>query len=379
MKKIFLVAGEASGDLHGSELAKELARLDPALEIHASGGKGLAALARGSFVESAHLNATGLTEVLKLLPQYRKLFRDVAAAVRRARPDLVVLIDNPGFNLRLAQKILPMGIPMVYYITPQIWGWGENRIRILKRCFRKALVVFRFEEKFYRDRGMDAVWVGHPLKDQVPSAAAARPRPSRGASPRVLLLPGSRANEVKTLFPILLDAASLIARRVPAARFAYLASPTLGEGFYDAAAGRRSAPAVEQVTGDKYAAMREADLAIACSGTVTLECALMGLPLIIVNRASFLTYLAVRRVIRVRYLGLPNLLADAPIVPELLQYDCTGPKIAAKAAELLTNPEKTQKMREDMARALEGIGPAGASKRAAEEILKILRSKNTSF
>ncbi len=368
MKKVFLVAGEASGDVHGSELAKALAKLEPTIEIHASGGALLEAHAKGEFISSAHLNATGLTAVLKLLPQYWKLFGRTTAAIRRARPDLVVFIDNPGFNLRLARRLLPEGIPMAYYICPQIWGWGEKRIEEMRRCFKKALVVFKFEEEFYRKRGMSAAWVGHPLKDEMPEGERSE---GPGGGRRVLLLAGSREHEVKTLFPILVEAAGRIAQIVPDARFSFIPSPLLDRRAYEPYLAR-TAVKIEPVFGDKYEAMRQSDLAIACSGTVTLECALAGLPMIVVNRASLLTYLAVRSVIRVRYLGLPNLLADAPIVPELLQYDCTPARIAREAVDILTNAGRARKMREDLARALEGIGPAGASRRAAKEILALL-------
>lgn len=368
MKRIFLVAGEASGDVHGAELAKALIALDPGVEIHASGGAILRDIVKGEFVHSAHLNATGITAVLRLLPQYLKLFKEVRAAISRARPDLVVFIDNPGFNMRLAQRLLPESIPMVYYIPPQIWGWGEKRIETIKRCFKKVFVVFRFEEDYYRSRGMPAVWVGHPLKDEMPEAAR---KETAGATRTVLLLPGSRSNEVKTLFPILVASAKLIARGLPGTRFTFIPSPSLDRRAYEPHLGR-SAISIEPVFGDKYDAMRSSDLAVACSGTVTLECALAGLPMIIVNRGSLLTYLFVRSVLRVIYLGLPNLLANAPIVPELMQYNCTASKIAREAVDILQKPERARQMRKDMALAMEGIGPAGASKRAAQEILGLL-------
>jgi lipid-A-disaccharide synthase len=370
MKRVFLIAGEASGDVHGALLAESLHGMSPDLEIYGAGGARMREAATAGFVESAHLHANGFTEVFRSLPGYARLFGTLAGRIREVRPDLVVFIDNPGFNLRLAKKVGASGIPMVYYICPQVWAWGEGRVELMKRLFRKALVVFQFEEEFYRKRSLPAVWVGHPLRDLVTPLEA---RPARPAGEtRIVLLPGSRTHEVRTLLPILLKACEKIRRRLPNAQFQLIKAPTLEPRFYAEILGRAPDLRVRIVDEEKYAALRDADLALVCSGTATLECALLKVPMVVVNRASFLTYLVARAVIRVKHLAIPNLLAGETIVPELLQYACDPANVAIAAFDILENPEKAEAMRKRLEEANRKVGGAGASARAAAEILKEL-------
>ena len=369
MRTVCVIAGEASGDLHGASLIRALKSRDASLRVLAAGGARMRAEAPGHFIETAHLHATGLTEIFKLIPQYLALMKAIERAVKTQKPDRIVFIDNPGFNLRLAKRLLPLGIPMVYYVCPQVWAWNEKRVHFMKRAFRKALVVFDFELEVYRKHGMPAAWVGHPLTEQLPRLNGG----PRGTSGRktVLLLPGSRKNEVGVLLPILLEAAKKVKAARPEAVFRLLEAPTLSREYYDTLLSRSEVP-IERVDGDKYEAMAAADLGIVCSGTATLECALMKMPMIVVYRVSFITFITAKIVAKVRFLGLPNLLAGKEIVPELLQYNATADKISAKAIQLLASPGPLTQMRRDLADLSDRMGRPGASDRAAQEILSLV-------
>lgn len=371
MKKICIVAGEASGDLHGANLVKALRAARPDLRIFGSGGPLMKQALDAPFIESARINVTGITEVIRHIPAFLKLFRTMTEAILREKPDFVVFMDNPGFNLRLAEKLAASGVPMAYYICPQIWSWNEGRVHAMKRLFKKSLVVFEFEQEIYRKNGAPVAWVGHPLRDVLRDGEHVRRSPADPAAPRVALLPGSRENEVSTLLPILLDAAARVARDFPAARFTLVKADTLPDSFYEPLlTGTKIA--LESVRGSRYATVADSDLALVCSGTATLECALLGTPMIIVNRASLLTYLIARLVIRVPYLGLPNLIAQSEIVPELLQYACTGERVGGEAVAILKNPARSASIRQSLQRVAAQIGDPGASDRAAKELLSLI-------
>lgn len=365
-RKIFVIAGEASGDLHGASLIRALREAEPGLEIHGVGGDKIRETGALDFVDLAHFHVTGLTEVLKQLPKYRAAARRILASIDTTKPDGVVLIDNPGFNLHLAEKLAARGVPVVYYIAPQVWAWAPKRVLKMKRTVKKVLVVFDFERKLFEENGVPVSWVGHPLRDLIPESPR---RPFDPSHPRVALLPGSRRGELKGLLESFLEAARVVKRKIPGTTFALVKAPTLPRELYAAAA---SEPGVEWVEHDAYAAIGGADLAIACSGTVTLECAMLGTPPVITNRVSPVTYEIAKRLIRVKYIGLPNLILDAPKFPELIQADATGEKLGNVAASILSDPARLASMRADLAEVSRRLGGPGASERAAREILSTL-------
>ena len=365
MKKICVVAGEASGDLHGANLIRAL-KSRGGVTVCGTGGPAMREVVDGGFLEIAGTNVVGFSAVIKRLPFFLKLLNDIRAHIAACKPDLIVFIDNPGMNMRLAKKLAPLGVPMVYYICPQIWGWKPERVHAMKKLFKKALVVFDFEQEIYRKNGMPVSWVGHPLMD-----AIGKPPMRVRDSKQVLLMPGSRVDEVKTLLPIFLKAAALLRETVPGVSFTLVKADTLDDAFY--------APflsglwfAVGETRGDRYRAMSEAGLALVCSGTATLEAALLGLPMIVLYLSSTFSYLLARMFILVKYLALPNLLADKAVVPEILQYECEPAKIAAEADSLLGDPEKIGLMRWELEEVCKKVGGPGASDRAAEEILNLL-------
>jgi len=373
MKKILIIAGEASGDLHGSKLIQSLKQKDHTIEIHAVGGHHVKAEQCASFINMAHLNVTGFTEVLRYLPHYFWLFHQIRGRIGKIRPDLVVFIDNPGFNLRLAQKIQHLKIPMVYYICPQVWAWNRRRIHRMKRLFRQFLVIFDFEEAFYKQHGMNACWVGHPLKDVIEVPQNDKPKVEGDLDgKRIVLMPGSRKNEVELLLPILLKAAETLKKKIPSLFFLLLKADTLPDEYYERLLSKTQF-FIQAIRKNKYEAMQQADLAILCSGTATAECLLCHLPMIVVYRASWITHLLAQKLAHVRYLALPNLIADEPVVPELLQYDCNPKKIAAAALDFLENPVRRSETREKLATLSSRLGEKGAADRTATALLKELR------
>ena len=373
-KKIFLIAGEASGDLHGSRLIQSLqTHATCPLEIYGVGGDKIRQTGALEFFDLAHFHTTGFTEAVRHIHQYAEAKKRILNSLKKVSPDLVILIDNPGFNLILAKEIHRLGIPIVYYITPQLWAWAPKRIFKIKRTVKKVLVVFEFEKKIYEDQGIPVTWVGHPLKDFIEAAPKKKPSENRVIS----LLPGSRIGEIKTLFALFLKTARLISNAVPGTTFRVIQSPTLPRVLYEKILAELSAKSgnltLSIVENDSYAAIGQSDLAIVCSGTATLECALLGTPMIICNRGSLITYLIAKCLILVPYIGLPNLILNEKKMPELLQFDATPEKISDAAIQILKNKSLQESMRNDLNEVSRRLGEKGASERAAKEILLSLR------
>jgi lipid-A-disaccharide synthase len=371
-KKIYIIAGEASGDLHGSNLIRALrAETKIPLTIYGVGGDRIKETGALDFFDLAHFHVTGITDALKKYPLYRKAAATILENIRNARPDLVVLIDNPGFNLHLAQKIHTLGIPIVYYIAPQVWAWAPKRIFKIKKYVSKVLVVFRFEEPLYRKQDISVRWVGHPLVDLIEPRTERSSEPARRRTPVVALMPGSRRGELRMLLSIFLKTAERLTEKLRGVSFRLIEAPTIPGSFYERTLKSAKVP-VERVRENAYDAIRSSDLAIACSGTATLECALLGTPMIVTNKGTLLTYVAAKSLIKVPYIGLPNLVLGKKRFPELLQYDATPEKLAREALKILTDEDTRNIMKKDLREVSEKLGEKGASRRAAEEILKTL-------
>ena len=370
MKKIYVIAGEASGDLHGSNLIRHL-RSDHhgLLEIYGVGGDKMKDEGVLGFYDLAHFHVTGITDAIRKLPQYRKAAKVILAGIEKVRPNLVVLIDNPGFNLHLAKKIHALKIPIVYYIAPQVWAWAPKRVLKIKKYISKVLVVFHFEEKFYKDHGIPVAWVGHPLKDLIRTENTEGPLMKKNFL--VSLLPGSRKGELKMLFSAFVKAAGILSKELPGISFALIQAPTLSKEFYHNLLGKNELD-IRLIDRNSYQIIRQSDLAVVCSGTATLECALLGTPMIVSYKGSFLTYVAAKKLIRVPYLGLPNLILGEEKMPELLQYEATPKKIAAEALKILKDPSLRKRMKEDLEKVSRELGEPGASARAAKEVLDLL-------
>ncbi len=372
-KKILIVTGEASGDLHGSEVAAALRDLFPKVKLFAMGGERLRLAGAEIIVESSSLAVVGITEVIGRLRVILRALAFLKTFLRREKPDLVILVDFPDFNLRLARTAKKEKIPVFYYISPQIWAWRRGRVKTLARFVEKMAVIFPFELPFYEAAGVPVEFVGHPLLDVLEKWEAGKE--VRGAeafsgAPLIALLPGSRAKEVSSLLPEMIQAALLIRQERPGARFVLPLASTISrkelERFVPA-----EFPALTIVEGKTYEAVAAAELTIVASGTATLETALLGKPMVIVYRVSPASYWIGRMLIRVKCIGLANIVAGRKVVPELIQKEACGDRIAAEALKILSDSQYRDAMTADLADIRKKLGKPGAAVRVAQMALQL--------
>ncbi|MCC7417331.1 MAG: lipid-A-disaccharide synthase [Acidobacteria bacterium] len=371
--RILLSCGEPSGDLYAGALTRELKACDPSAEVSGLGGPSLAAAGGVLLEDYRGLAVTGLTEALAKVPRSYATIRRLTDAARRARPHALVAVDFPDFNFPLARRVKRLGIPVIYYISPQIWAWRAGRIATIREIADRVLVIFPFEETIYREAGVPVEFVGHPLIDlAAPSAPRGEFLRARGLAPEaptVALLPGSRPNEVARILPTLVAAAGLIRQRVPAAQFLIARAAGLEDRLYEAARSGADAP-VTMVEGETDAILASADVALTASGTATVQTALHDTPMVIVYRLSPLTYRIGRRLVRLESVGMVNLIAGEKIVPELIQDAFTPEAVAREAIALITDAGRAATVREGLARVRARLGGPGASRRAARAIIE---------
>ncbi|NWG04239.1 MAG: lipid-A-disaccharide synthase [Syntrophaceae bacterium] len=374
-KKILLVAGEVSGDLHGSHLVEAVHRIDPEVQFWGIGGEGLKKSGMRLLYPAHSLSVVGVTEVFIKLRSILEALRQLKKSLEQERPDLIVLIDFPDFNFRLANMAHRRGIPVLYYISPQVWAWRPKRVQWIARRIKKMVVLFPFEVPLYEAAGVDVEWVGHPLLDIVkPTLPKEVAFQKFGLDPRrrtVGLLPGSRLHEVERLLPALLESAHLLQREIPELQFILPLAPGLPKTMVASFIQKRSVP-VTVVEGLNYDVMNLSELLITASGTATLEGAILGKPMIIIYRVSFFSYWIGRAMIRVEHIGLVNLVAGKEVAPELIQKDVRPERIADEAFRILRNPILRQKMTESMAEVRQKLGKPGAAQRAAQIVLSLL-------
>ena len=368
--------GEPSGDLYAAELARRIRAHEPAAVITGFGGERLRAAGANLLGDFSGLSVTGLLEVARLLPRTYAMYRRLVAAARRERPDVLVAVDFPDFNFRLATAIKRFGVPIVYYISPQLWAWRSGRMKTMRALADRVLVIFPFEEQIYRDAGVPVQWVGHPLLDVMPPP---QPKDALVASlglsataPIVALLPGSRRNEVGAILPGLAAAAGRIRAGLPDAQFAVARAPHISDALLAPLLSIQGArPMVLDGQADEL--LQVADVALVASGTVTVQAALHECPMVVVYRLSPLTYRLGRPFVRVSTFAMANLVAGSRVVPELIQDDFTAERVAAEALDILTNRARAAQMREDLRRVRLRLGTPGASDRAAQAVLEVAR------
>ena len=370
--------GEPSGDLYAGALTRELRRLDPSLIVTGFGSARLRDAGAELVADFKGLSVTGLLEVARVLPRTYAVYRKLVADAATAKPDVFVAIDFPDFNFRLAHRMQRLGIPVVYYISPQLWAWRPGRLKTMKRIADRVLVIFPFEEEIYRRAGVPVEFVGHPLFDVTqPPASREQVLAKHGLDPSrpvVALLPGSRSNEVRAILPGLLDAARLVRERVPGVQFLLARAPHLAD---DLLAGARDPRAhVVIVDGAADEVLASADVALLASGTVTVQAAMHECPMIVVYRLSSLTYRLGRPFVQVDTFAMANLVAGRKIVPELIQDDFTPEAVASHAVTLLTDREAASRMRTDLRAVKASLGSAGASRRAAASVLAVARGEH---
>ena len=365
--------GEPSGDVYAGALARELRALDPSIALTGFGSQHLRDAGASLVADFKGLSVTGLLEVARLLPRTYAVYRKLVADAEANRPDVFVAIDFPDFNFRLAHQMRRLGVPVVYYISPQLWAWRPGRLKTMKRIADRVLVIFPFEEKIYKDAGIPVEWVGHPLFDVTGPPESRHDflighglDPSR---PVVALLPGSRSNELRAILPGLVDAASLVRKQVPAVQFVLARAPHLSQSLFDPL--RSSDLGVVTIEGATDAVLASADLALVASGTVTVQAAMHACPMVVVYRLSPLTYRLGRPFVQVDTFAMANLVAGRTIVPELIQDDFTPSAVAARAVALLTDRDAADRMRADLRSVKSSLGSPGASRRAATAILAV--------
>ena len=372
--RIMISCGEPSGDLYAGALVSEILSREPSADVFGFGGRRLAAAGTRLVGDFQGLSVTGLTEALRVLPRSYAMLRKLVAAARATRPDVFVAIDFPDFNFRLIAALHRLGIPIVYYISPQLWAWRAGRMQTMKRLVDRVLVIFPFEEALYRREGVSVEFVGHPLIDLVgvkaPRAALLREHGLVADAPTVALLPGSRPNELRRIVPDMAASLPLIRARVPGVQFIVAAAPNLQDELFGPLLGASGPVLVRERTDDVLAAC---DVVITASGTATVQAALHERPMVVVYRLSPLTYRIGKPFVRVDTFAMANLVAGERIVPELIQDDFTPLRVADETVRLLTDRELYMRTRDALRRVREKLGGSGASGRAADAVLALAR------
>ncbi len=392
-----IVAGEASGDYHGARLVRAIQALDPTLFFCGIGGDGLRNAGVRIVVDAHDLSVVGITEVFAKLPDLLRGMGRAKALLRSLRPDLLILIDFPDFNLHLAATAKRLGVPVLYYISPQIWAWRPGRVKTIGRRVDHMAVILPFEEKFYRRHGIPATYVGHPLLDHRPLPPAPSPEkrggdhahsfplgeggPGGGGRIRIGLLPGSRDREVARHLPLMLAAADEILASRPDVDFCVSLAPSVRAAHVRAIMADHDGPSPRLAPGGAVEAFRQCDLVIAVSGTVTLEAALHGIPMVILYRVSPLSYWLGRSMIRVKHISLVNLISGRAVVPELIQRQATPRRIADATLALIDHPQRFHRLKNELANIRHRIasaGGTGAADRVARIAVDMLRGKTDS-
>lgn len=368
--KILIVAGEESGEIYGARLIRELRRFLPDAEFSGVGGDRMAAEGFRILYHCAEMASIGVVQMLGKIFFLLGALNDVRERVGRREYDAVILIDYPDFNLRVARAASDAGVPVFYYVCPQFWAWRRYRINSVRRWVDTMMVILPFEEEFYKDRNVNALFIGHPMLDEMKlrenSPGIKAKLLTQNSDTLIGLLPGSRTSEVNAMLPRLLETADIIHADTPATGFVIALAPHIPPGPVKEAVGGRDF--IKVVQGESHSVMEASDLLITKSGTSTLEAAIIGTPMIIVYRASFFSYWVARLLSSVEHVGLPNLIAGREIAPEYLQHGFRPEQVAAAALDFLKNPDKTQKARNDMLEVRQKLGEHGASARAAKII-----------
>jgi lipid-A-disaccharide synthase len=365
--------------MYGARLVEELRRQEPSLEIFGVGGQRMRAAGCDTVVDASDLAVVGITEVISHLPKIYGLFQKLIQEADRRRPDLAIVIDSPAFNWRVARQMFHRGIPTVYYVAPQFWAWRQGRVRLIRKYIRKALVIFPFEEKFYRDRGVDATFIGHPLAElQHPSIERRDYASEYRIDPEkhwITLMPGSRRKEVVMNLPRMLEATSQFGR---AYEFLLPVAPTLNREFVQSLVASRSMTLVPE----SLPALWHSRAGIVASGTATVEAAMMATPFVMVYRVSGLTYALGRWRIKVPYLAMVNLIAEERVVPELVQHEFTAANVVRELEKIIPDGSDRERMLEGLAKVKARLRPPPdtaetrqPAQRAAEIVLAILGRK----
>jgi lipid-A-disaccharide synthase len=364
--RYYIIAGEASGDLHASNCIKEIRRLDPAAVIRGWGGDMMQATGAELVKHYRDLAFMGFIEVVKNLPAILRNLSFCKEDIASFKPDVLVLVDYPGFNLRMAEWAKPRGFKIAWYISPQIWAWKENRVHKIKKYVDRMLVILPFEKAFYKKWQYEVEYVGHPLIEVVDQALRQPPTTAMADKPIIALLPGSRQQEILKKLPIMLA----LSKSFPGYQFIVAKAPGLESSFYDALLAPYTN--VSFVSGQTYALLQQASAALVTSGTATLETALFGVPEVVCYKSSAISYQIGKRLIKVKYISLVNLIMDKPVVKELIQDALTPANLERELTSLLHNEERKKVLQEDYRQLKQLLNKGGAaSANAAKAIVAL--------
>lgn len=361
--KVFIIAGEDSGDLHSSNLIAELKRLRPSIQFKGVGGDKMAAEGTELVAHVKDVNFMGFWEVLTNLNTIAKLFKKVKSAIQSWQPDAIILVDYPGFNLRIAKFAHRLGYKVFYYISPQLWAWKKGRVKKIQQYVHRMWVILPFEQEFYRKEGVIVDFVGHPLLDVIPPIERTFNHP-----PTVALLPGSRKQEISRVLPIMLE----MIPRFPSYKFVIAGAPSQTESFYQPFLKN---PKVSLTMNNTYMVLQEADYALVTSGTATLETALFKVPQVVCYKGGWLSYTIGKRLVNVPFISLVNLIMERKVVSELLQHDLTPEKLADELHALGEMP-KERRIQIAYQELRKKLGEAGASERAATLFLAQMKESS---
>ena len=372
--EIFLVAGEPSGDKIGAGLAAALRRGNGKIRLVGLGGPKMKAAGVDLIQDMMPFAVIGFVEVLKHYGQFRKIFQKTILEIKERRPRVIIFIDFPGFNLRLAKALGGLNIPMIYYVSPQFWAWGERRIWIIKKCIRRVLTILPFEVDFYKRHGIQADYVGHPMADDFLRLSQDSPiqMPQGSDDPVISILPGSRLEEVNRHAPVLLESARMLRRRYP--KIGFLIPCATDEIYEKIERWVHEDLFIKPVRGQMHRCLLGSSFAWVSSGTATLETAFWGVPLLVVYRTSPLTGWLAKRLIRVPFVGLVNLVAGEEVAPELIQKNFRTDLIVEKTREILENRSRMKMIQEKLAGLRLRLGEPGAGDRAAQKVMETLSS-----
>lgn len=384
-KNVLMIAGEASGDLHGASLIRELKKLDSSLKIFGIGGDKMKAEGMELIYHIDKMSFLGFVEVIKHLPFIKKVQRDLIDEVKKRKVREVVLIDYPGFNLSIAKKLkqlkreldLDLELKLIYYITPQVWAWGKGRVNKIKELFKKVLVVFPFEEKFFKEKNVDAEFVGHPLiqeingYDFITRNLLDKKFDLDPAKEILLILPGSRKQEVKSIFPEAIKAASKTADELDMQIVVACSSSIDEKVFYELTAHKNFKVIKDQT----YDLLKHAKFGIVKSGTSTLEAGLLELPMVIIYKTSWLTYAIGKSLVKINNIGMANIILDEQVVPELIQNDANANNIYNEAKNILSNEDLLNQIKKKLSRIKKILGEKNAPQNAAKIIYSLMLGK----
>jgi len=376
-KKVLIVAGEASGDMHASSLVQNLKELNPKLSFFGIGGKKMESSGVELVERMEKLSIIGVSELFAKIKDVHAAYRKILSKVSETPPDLAILVDYPGFNLNLAKKLKQKKIPVIYYITPQVWAWGKSRVFTIKKYVDKAIVILKFEEELFKNYAIDATFVGHPLLDSIKALGAEEVASKKislgldGKRETIALLPGSRTSEVKRMLPVMLRACKIISQKKDV-QYVLLKNSSVDEALYRGML-ERSRVLVTEIKDDTSACLSLADFVFTSSGTATLECALMEKPMIIIYKTSFLTAFLFKIFVHTPFIGLVNVIAKKEIVPEILQYDATPAKLAGEILSIISSQKKIEEQVSSLREVKMSLGTGGAAFRAAGIIDSFIR------